>query len=336
MQYQRTATTSEELARRVATQSTWPSWGDPKHMAAAPISPGLEIQPGSPGLTYPMQSLATCPLKDLATTEICSLLRSLELSRYTSALAKAGFTGADLELATEEDLESIGVDVPVHRRRLTMLAKEYATSGVPMRLLEPLGSVAEQARAAYLREASRVDGLSSVRLAGQPRVASPSRRLLEAAPAAAAPFGTFSASGGARGGPRPAALSEGSVAAANRTTAAEARLAEALHAAEDASKVANVAHEARLMAEAALDGMRLERESAGTHVCGLHPSTSAGSAPRVRLALPLTSWRRSNPHPHPHPHPPEPPHPHPHPHPDRCSSQARGGRWRALPGAEGA
>ena len=102
--------------------------------------------------------------------------------RHPCLPVKAGMTGADLELATEEvrpppgaartkreaaapsqprqhaqteaesarpltrptcpaaplsqDLLTAGIDVPVHRRRLVMLAKEYSTNGVPTQLLE--------------------------------------------------------------------------------------------------------------------------------------------------------------------------------------------------------
>ena len=59
------------------------------------------------------------------------MLQALELWQYKEGFARQGVSGADLRMATDDDLRELGVGLGVHRRRLLTQLGELSSGGVP-------------------------------------------------------------------------------------------------------------------------------------------------------------------------------------------------------------
>jgi hypothetical protein len=75
-------------------------------------------------------------LSSLTTDEVVRTLDGLDLGRYGGAMRTYGVSGADLALATDDDLRELGVGLSVHRKRLLGLVAQLVADGVDVRLLD--------------------------------------------------------------------------------------------------------------------------------------------------------------------------------------------------------
>ena len=78
----------------------------------------------------------TRALDSLSAYEVALLLHSLELGRYAEGFMSLPIRGADLETATDEDLQEAGMSIALHRRALLTQVLDMRSEGVPTHLLE--------------------------------------------------------------------------------------------------------------------------------------------------------------------------------------------------------
>ena len=87
-------------------------------------------QPGSP-FSY----TTTVPLVSLTADDVTTLLHSIDLSRYSAGFRELPWRGADLEVASDDDLNDAGVSAAVHRRSLLRQIEAWREHGVPKHLI---------------------------------------------------------------------------------------------------------------------------------------------------------------------------------------------------------
>ena len=80
-------------------------------------------------LYEPRSAAATRSLEHLSKEDVAALLKSIELGAYADAFLATPITGADLRLMEEADLESLGVGVSIHRRRLLRQIEDWSRDG---------------------------------------------------------------------------------------------------------------------------------------------------------------------------------------------------------------
>ena len=80
-------------------------------------------------LYEPRSATANRSLEHLSKEDVAALLKSIELGAYADAFLATPITGADLKLMEEADLESLGVGVSIHRRRLLRQIEDWSRDG---------------------------------------------------------------------------------------------------------------------------------------------------------------------------------------------------------------
>ena len=82
-------------------------------------------------------------LESLSAYEVALLLHTLELGRYADGFMAMPVRGADLDGATEDDLEEAGMSVALHRRALLAQVADYRVHGISGHYLEQAAADAE-------------------------------------------------------------------------------------------------------------------------------------------------------------------------------------------------
>ena len=82
-------------------------------------------------------------LDSLSAYEVALLLHTLELGRYADGFMALPVRGADLDAATEHDLEEVGMSVALHRRTLFAQIADFRVDGVSAHYLEQAAADAE-------------------------------------------------------------------------------------------------------------------------------------------------------------------------------------------------
>ena len=75
------------------------------------------------------------PLVSLTADDVTTLLHSIDLSRYSAGFRELPWRGADLEVASDDDLNDAGVSAAVHRRSLLRQIEAWREHGVPKHLI---------------------------------------------------------------------------------------------------------------------------------------------------------------------------------------------------------
>jgi hypothetical protein len=81
--------------------------------------------------------LPTKPLAALDEVEVSSLLHSLKLTAMARVARAHTITGGDLACASDADLQHLGLELPMQRRRLLAQLETFARTGVRLELVQP-------------------------------------------------------------------------------------------------------------------------------------------------------------------------------------------------------